>query len=222
MEGGVVLLQADDEGAPNYVLTVDLPPDFALNQPLSPFLLAALDLLDPESPTYALDVISMVEATLENPAKVLRAQEKKARGEAVALMKADGVDYEERMERLQEITYPKPLEDLLGQAFSIYCETVPWARDYQLEPKSVLRDMVENRQRLQNLHRPLPNCEVGRHASALPVGCLPGAGAHAAAGCAERPAAGHHRLAGLHGAHHRLQPGGGVGECRRCAGGAYA
>lgn len=143
LEGGVVLEQQDEEGRPNYVLTVDLPPDFALDQPLSPFLLAALDLLDPESESYALDVISLVEATLENPAKVLRAQEKKARSEAVALMKADGVDYEERVERLQEITYPKPLEGLLAQAFGIYCESVPWARDYQLEPKSVLRDMVE-------------------------------------------------------------------------------
>ncbi len=143
LEGGVVILQTDDEGRDDYVLTVDLPPDFALDQPLSPFLLAAIDLLDPESETYALDLISLVESPLENPAKVLRAQERKAREAAVALMKADGVDYEERMERLQEITYPKPLEDLLGQAFSIYCQTVPWARDYQLEPKSVLRDMVE-------------------------------------------------------------------------------
>ncbi|TJW10837.1 DEAD/DEAH box helicase [Parvibacter caecicola] len=143
LEGGVVLEQQDEKGRANYVLTVDLPPDFALDQPLSPFLLAALDLLDPESERYALDVISLVEATLENPAKVLRAQEKKARSEAVALMKADGVDYEERVERLQDITYPKPLEGLLAQAFGIYCESVPWARDYQLEPKSVLRDMVE-------------------------------------------------------------------------------
>ncbi len=143
LEGGVVLEQQDEKGRANYVLTVDLPPDFALDQPLSPFLLAALDLLDPESESYALDVISLVEATLENPAKVLRAQEKRARSEAVALMKADGVDYEERVERLQEITYPKPLEGLLAQAFGIYCESVPWARDYQLEPKSVLRDMVE-------------------------------------------------------------------------------
>ncbi len=143
LEGGVVLEQQDEKGRANYVLTVDLPPDFALDQPLSPFLLAELDLLDPESESYALDVISLVEATLENPAKVLRAQEKRARSEAVALMKADGVDYEERVERLQEITYPKPLEGLLAQAFGIYCESVPWARDYQLEPKSVLRDMVE-------------------------------------------------------------------------------
>ena len=117
--------------------------DFALDQPLSPFLLAALDLLDPESPDYALDVISLVEATLENPAKVLRAQERKARDAAMAEMKADGVEYEERLERLAEITYPKPLEELLDRAFELYCQGVPWARDYELLPKSVLRDMVE-------------------------------------------------------------------------------
>ena len=91
----------DAEGRPSYELTVELPEDFALDQPLSPFLLAALDLLDPESPDYALDVISLVEATLENPAKVLRAQERKARDAAMAAMKADGVEYEERLERLR-------------------------------------------------------------------------------------------------------------------------
>lgn len=61
----------------------------------------------------------------------------------MADMKADGVDYEERLERIAEITYPKPLEDLLGAAFERYCQEVPWARDFQLEPKSVLRDMLE-------------------------------------------------------------------------------
>ena len=91
LEAGVVVRGEDAEGRPSYELTVELPEDFALDQPLSPFLLAALDLLDPESPDYALDVISLVEATLENPAKVLRAQERKARDAAMAEMKADGV-----------------------------------------------------------------------------------------------------------------------------------
>jgi superfamily II RNA helicase len=143
LEAGVVLENRTEAGEPAYVLTVDLPEDFALDQPLSPFMLAALELLDPESPTYALDVISLVEATLENPAKVLRAQERKARDAAMAAMKADGVDYEERLERIAEVTYPKPLEDLLERAFDLYCQSVPWARDYELLPKSVLRDMVE-------------------------------------------------------------------------------
>lgn len=135
-------VQAED-GSTEYVTTVDLPEDFALDQPLSPFLLAALELLDPESDTYAHDVISMAEATLENPRQVLRAQERQAKDRAMADMKAGGVDYEERLERIAEITYPKPLEDLLGAAFERYCQEVPWARDFQLEPKSVLRDMLE-------------------------------------------------------------------------------
>lgn len=127
-----------------YSLTVDLPEDFALDQPLSPFLLAALELLDPESETYTFDLISMVEATLEDPKQVLRAQERQARDAAMAAMKADGVEYEERLERLQDITYPKPLEDLLDAAFAQYCTKVPWAADYELSPKSVLRDMLES------------------------------------------------------------------------------
>lgn len=132
-----------DGGATEYVTTVDLPEDFALDQPLSPFLLAALELLDPESEDYALDVISLAEATLEDPRQVLRAQERQAREKAIAEMKADGVEYEERMERIAEVTYPRPLEDLLAAAFERYCKDVPWARDFELAPKSVVRDMVE-------------------------------------------------------------------------------
>ena len=62
----------------------------------------------------------------------------------MAEMKADGVDYEERLERIQDVTYEKPLEDLLDAAFDKYCQEVPWANDYQLSPKSVLRDMLES------------------------------------------------------------------------------
>ena len=131
------------DGDAEYYLTVDLPEDFALDQPLSPFLLAALELLDPESDTYALDVISMVEATLEDPKQVLRAQERMARDAAMSAMKAEGIDFEERVEKLQDVTYPKPLEELLDTAFAQYCTEVPWANDYELSPKSVLRDMLE-------------------------------------------------------------------------------
>lgn len=143
IDTGVVVRQAASDDTWDYALTVDLPEDFALDQPLSPFLLAALELLDPESETYTFDVISMVEATLEDPKQVLRAQERAARAAAMAAMKADGVEYEERLERIAEITYPKPLEDLLDVAFERYCEQVPWANDYELSPKSVLRDMLE-------------------------------------------------------------------------------
>ena len=139
----VIEAERRSDGSLDYLMTLDMPDDFALDQPLSPFLLAALELLDPESGTYALDVISMVEATLEDPRQVLRAQERAAKDKAMADMKADGLDYDERMDRLAEITYPKPLEDLLDAAFTKYRHDVPWANDYWLSPKSVVRDMVE-------------------------------------------------------------------------------
>lgn len=144
IDADVVVHEVGENGEDVYSVTMDLPEDFALDQPLSPFLLAALELLDPESPEYAFDLVSMVEATLEDPRQVLRAQERKARDAAMAEMKMDGVDYEERLDRIAEVTYPKPLEDLLDAAFSKYCDAVPWARDYCLRPKSVLRDMLES------------------------------------------------------------------------------
>ena len=145
------LLQAGDferldEPEPDgrrYRLTVDLPHDFALNQPLSTFALAAIDLLDAESDSYALDVVSVIEATLEDPRQVLAAQLNKARGEAVAAMKADGIEYDERIELLDDITYPKPLEDLLDHAYEVYVQSNPWAADGRLSPKSVVREMWE-------------------------------------------------------------------------------
>lgn len=130
-------------GPANYTLHTELPENFLLSQPLSIFLLAAIELLDPESPSYALDLISMVEATLENPTQILIAQEKEARSQAIETLKAQGVDFDERMELIQDITYEQPLKELLDQAFASYCEKVPWAADYKLEPKSIMREMVE-------------------------------------------------------------------------------
>ncbi|GHH68119.1 DEAD/DEAH box helicase [Promicromonospora soli] len=128
---------------PSARLMVDLPRDFALNQPLSPFALAAMDLLDVESPAHSLDVVSVIEATLDDPRQVLMGQQNRARGEAVAAMKAEGLEYDERMELLEEVTWPKPLADLLEPAFHTYRRTNPWVADAELSPKSVVRDMVE-------------------------------------------------------------------------------
>ena len=126
-----------------YRLTGDLPRDFALNQPLSTFALAAVDLLDPDSETYAVDVVSVIEATLEDPRPILAAQLKRARGELLAELKADGVDYDERIELLDEVTYPKPLDELLQHAFGLYLRSNPWAAGAGLSPKSVVREMWE-------------------------------------------------------------------------------
>ncbi|MFF5126263.1 DEAD/DEAH box helicase [Streptomyces syringium] len=144
LDGGVVE-QLDKPDAEGRIvrLTVDLQSDFALNQPLSTFALASFELLDPESPSYALDMVSVVESTLDDPRQILAAQQNKARGEAVAVMKADGVEYEDRMERLMDVTYPKPLEELLSHAYDVYRKSHPWVGDHPLSPKSVIRDMYE-------------------------------------------------------------------------------
>ncbi|WP_051366440.1 DEAD/DEAH box helicase [Hamadaea tsunoensis] len=124
-------------------VTQDLQLNFALNQPLSPFALAALELLDTQAPAYALDALSVIEATLENPRQVLSAQQFKAKGEAVAQMKADGLEYDERMARLEDITYPKPLAELLESAYEMYRKGHPWVSEHEVAPKSVVRDMYE-------------------------------------------------------------------------------
>jgi superfamily II RNA helicase len=144
LAGGVVerLDEPDEEGR-RVRLTVDLQFDFALNQPLSPFALAAIELLDRSDPAYPLDVLSVIESTLDNPRQILSAQQFKARGEAVAQMKADGVDYETRMDLLDSVTYPKPQADLLEGAYNIYRRGHPWVADYEVSPKSVVRDMYE-------------------------------------------------------------------------------
>ncbi|WFE29046.1 DUF3516 domain-containing protein [Solwaraspora sp. WMMD791] len=142
--GGVVeqLPEPDAEGR-RVRLTVDLQLDFALNQPLSPFALASLELLDVESPTYALDVLSIIEATLDDPRQILSAQQHKARGEAVAQMKADGIEYEARLELLDQVTHPKPLAELLEVAYETYRRGHPWVADHEVAPKAVVRDMYE-------------------------------------------------------------------------------
>ncbi|MCZ4494268.1 MAG: box helicase domain protein, partial [Conexibacter sp.] len=120
-----------------------LQEDFALNQPLASFALVAFALIDPASEHYALDVLSVVEAILDDPFPVLMAQANKERGEAVAEMKASGIEYEERMELLEQVTYPKPLDEPLQDALRVFRETHPWVRDSDLSPKSVVRDMYE-------------------------------------------------------------------------------
>jgi len=138
LAGGVA-----ERGDAGLALTVELPENFALNQPLSPFAIACFELLDPDSPSYALDVVSVIEATLEDPRPVISAQRSRARGEAVAELKADGVDYEDRMEILEEVEHPQPLRELLEDAYETYRGGHPWVDEHELRPKSVVRQMAE-------------------------------------------------------------------------------
>ena len=130
-----------DEGP--FQVALDLHDGFALNQPLSAFALATLEMLDPEAPGYALDVVSVIEATLDDPRPVLMAQRFEARGEAVGAMKAEGMEYEERMDALDDVTWPRPLAEELEGALRVYRQRHPWVDPRDLSPKSVVREMYE-------------------------------------------------------------------------------
>ena len=151
--------QAAADGRPRLRLAVDLPADFALNQPLAPFALAAMDLLNVEVPEHTVDVVSVVEATLDDPRPLLYAQQRAARGEAIAAMKAEGMDYEERMAALEEVTWPQPLAEMLSPALEMYKQANPWIAEHELAPKSVVREMVENAMTFSDL---ISRYELGR------------------------------------------------------------
>ncbi|HSL57713.1 MAG TPA: DUF3516 domain-containing protein [Acidimicrobiales bacterium] len=141
---GVVerLAEPDEEGRTIRV-TVDLQEDFALNQPLSPFVLDALGGLDPEADSYALDVLSLVESVLESPRVILAAQLDKLRGELIARLKSEGVEYEQRMAELDQLEHPKPLREFTYDRFNAYAAQHPWVADHTIRPKSVARDLFE-------------------------------------------------------------------------------
>jgi hypothetical protein len=141
--GVLTRLATPDAFGRRYVLTEDLPSDFALNQPLAHFALAALDVLDHESPDHTVEVVSVVESVLEAPRQILFAQQHAARGEAIAEMKADGLDYDERMALLEEITWPRPLAELLEGLYETYRQSHPWLPEDALDPKSIVREMYE-------------------------------------------------------------------------------
>ncbi|MHB1445806.1 MAG: DEAD/DEAH box helicase [Acidimicrobiales bacterium] len=141
--GVVERLAEPDELGRTTRVTVDLQADFALNQPLSPFVLEALGHLDRDSTTYPFEVLSVVEATLENPNTVLAAQLSKIKTDAINRLKAEGVEYEQRMEALDQLEYPKPLAEFLYGTFDAYRVVHPWAADHNIRPKSVVLDMLE-------------------------------------------------------------------------------
>ena len=132
-----------DEQGRRIRVTRDLQADFALDSPLSPFVLEAVPHLEPSSPTWPLDVMSVVEATLDNPGPVLIAQLDRVKTEAMAALKAAGVEYEERIEALDKLEYPKPLRDWTYDLFDAYRIAHPWAADFTIRPKSVARDLFE-------------------------------------------------------------------------------
>ena len=131
------------EGYSHLRVNMDLQDDFAMNQPLSLYLLDTLPKLDKDSPEYALDVITLCESIVENPEAILRIQLSKARDARMNELKAQGMEYNQRLEELEKVEYPKPLRDFIYDTYNAFAEVHPWV-DVNVEPKSIVREMFEN------------------------------------------------------------------------------
>ena len=124
-------------------VNVDLQEDFSMDQALSLYLLETIPLLDAESPDYALDLVTLVESILENPEIILRRQLDRIKDRKVAEMKAAGVEYDQRMEELEKLEYPKPLRDFIYGTFNAFADRHPWVGEEDIKPKSIAREMFE-------------------------------------------------------------------------------
>ncbi|MBO7413869.1 MAG: DUF3516 domain-containing protein [Fibrobacter sp.] len=131
------------EGYSHLRVNMDLQDDFAMNQPLSLYLLDTLPKLDKDSPEYALDVITLCESIVENPDAILRIQLSKARDARMNELKAQGMEYNQRLEELEKVEYPKPLRDFIYDTYNSFAEVHPWV-NVNVEPKSIVREMFEN------------------------------------------------------------------------------
>ncbi len=125
-------------------ISQDLQFDFSLYHVLSLFLVEMIPLLDPDSETYVEDLLTLVESVLEDPFVILRKQTDREKGRLVAELKAAHVPYEERLERLEEVTHPKPLADWLAGHFDAFARLHPWVGRNEVSPKSIGREMVES------------------------------------------------------------------------------
>jgi len=131
------------EGYSHLRVNMDLQDDFAMNQPLSLYLVDTLPKLNADSPEYALDVITLCESIVENPETILRIQQNKARTARLDELKAQGMEYNQRMEEIDKVEYPKPLREFIYGTYNEFAEVHPWV-DVNIEPKSIVREMFEN------------------------------------------------------------------------------
>ncbi|MCP4503991.1 MAG: DUF3516 domain-containing protein [Deltaproteobacteria bacterium] len=121
----------------------DLQFDFSLNHALSLYMVEALEVLDKDGDEYAEDVISIVEAILENPKVILRKQLDVKKTVLINELKSQGVEYDERMEKLDEVDIDKPLAEFLYATFNEFSKKHPWVGSDSVRPKSIVRAMYE-------------------------------------------------------------------------------
>lgn len=128
---------------PKLRLGIDFQEDFSLNHALSLYLIDTLPLLDRNGPLYPLEVMSLVEAIVENPEIILRRQLDKLKTEKMGELKAAGVEYDERIAELEKLEYPKPGRDFIYNTFNAFAAAHPWVGQDNIRPKSIVREMYE-------------------------------------------------------------------------------
>jgi superfamily II RNA helicase len=143
LQRGIIELTPRTETGSRVRVNVDLQEDFSMNQALSLYLFETIPLLDPDSPSHALDLLTLVESILENPEPILRKQLDKLKGLKVAEMKAEGLDYDQRMAELEKLEHPKPLRDFVYMTFNAFSDRHPWVGEENIRPKSIAREMFE-------------------------------------------------------------------------------
>ena len=124
-------------------VNVSLQDDFSMNQTLSLFVHDTLPLMDPQAPDYALVVFTLVESIVEDPGAILRRQLDRVKDQAMAEMKMQGMEYNERMEELEKLEYPKPNRDFIYSTFNAFADRHPWVGTENIRPKSIAREMFE-------------------------------------------------------------------------------
>ncbi|MDR3608604.1 MAG: DUF3516 domain-containing protein [Oligoflexia bacterium] len=124
-------------------LNVDLQEDFSLHHALSLYLLDTVKLLDPLHPDYAFDLLTLVESIIENPELILMKQLDRVKREAMARMKAEGIEFDQRIEELEKLEYPKPNRDFIYSTFNEFAARHPWVGQENIRPKSIAREMFE-------------------------------------------------------------------------------
>ena len=122
----------------------ELQPRFAMRQALSLFLVDAILALDRKTGSLDLDIVSLVEAILEDPVPILKQQQRHARAAIIAQLKAEGVPFEERQAQVEAVTYPRPLADFVERRFAAFAARHPWVRADEVRPKSIARDLLEH------------------------------------------------------------------------------
>ncbi len=133
-----------DSRYPGLRVPSDLQEDFSLHQTLALYLVDTIALLDHQSPTYALDVLTLVESILESPDLILRKQLDALKTIKMQEMKAEGIEYDERIAELEKMEHPKPLRDFIYDTFNKFREAHPWVGQENIRPKSIAREMWEN------------------------------------------------------------------------------